>query len=659
MGLLAPLFLLGLAAIALPLWLHRLQTESADRKPFSSAMLLESAEERVHVRKKLKYLLLMAFRIALLVLVALAFAKPFLSAPPQVIAGSAAGSHLLLVDTSASMARAGVFEQALEEGRRVIRDAPGDAVLQVVAADDRLTVPASPTLDRSEAVAVLESLTPSALRLDYGEVMRAIERVAASLPQPVTLHFVSDYQSTGMPVRFSDLVARQVADFTPHVVGTGEPFNWSGTYLRGTADGIVVGLNGAGARERVGDVEVLLNGEVVEARGLSQTGPQSLTFEMPDYEPGDNRVEVRIVTDDDLAVDNRWFHVVDNRPPAPIPLITAGPRGLPVTYLAAALESAGDYQVELHTIGDFDPRVMTRYRWAIIDDIGAIDAVLADELRAFVEGGGNLLAFAGERAAGLETLPVSGHAPAASSLRDAGQAFLAIGQLDTRHPALADTDGWQSVRVERHLPLETGDDDEVLIRLENNEPFLIEQRIGAGKLLLLPGSLDNRWSDLPVRPVFVSFVIEAARYLSGVNDIARTYTTGANLPLAVTGRASGQVVDPDGNTVLSLADTTREQQIKLNKPGFYEVYTLEGETIVAANPDPRESDLQRISQDVLDRWQAATDFDPATNGGTAVIEETRTVELWHWLLLLLALVVIGESILGNMHLSPRQTASRA
>ena len=39
MSFVAPLFLLGLGLIALPLWLHRLQTQSSERKPFSSAML--------------------------------------------------------------------------------------------------------------------------------------------------------------------------------------------------------------------------------------------------------------------------------------------------------------------------------------------------------------------------------------------------------------------------------------------------------------------------------------------------------------------------------------------------------------------------------------------------------------------------------------------
>lgn len=656
MGLLAPLFLLGLIGIALPIWLHRLQTESADRKPFSSAMLLESAEERVHVRRKLKYLLLMSLRIALLVFIALAFAKPFLTSPPEVIAGTASGSEIILIDTSASMGRAGTFDQALSVARSILDDAPGDAVLQIVGADDRLRVVAAPSTDRTALGQALGNLEATALRLDYGDAMGAIDRLASALPQPVTLHFISDFQATATPVRFSDLVPNGVSRFTPHVVGTGEPFNWSIDYLRVTPDGIDVGLTGAGDRERVADVELILNDVPIDVRGLSQTGPQVLHFEMPAYEEGENRLSVQLDTDDDFALDNRWFHVVDNTPPDAIPLLSLNAAGLPVTYLAAALESAAEYRVLPMQIGDFDARVLSRYPWLLVDDLGAIDAALEASLVEFIQQGGNVLAFAGDRAAGLERIPVSGHATGASSLRDANSEFLSIGQIDMRHPVLATTEGWQNVHVTKSLPVVPADGDEVLIRLENNEPFLIEQRRGSGRLLLMPGYLDNRWNDLPIRPVFVSFVVEAARYLSGINDIKRTYTTGATLPLALAGSVSGQVVDPDGNTVLSLADTTREQQIKLNKPGFYEVYTSQGQTVVAANIDPRESDLRKIDQAMLERWESATDGQVVAGGVSAVVEEAQTVELWHWILLLLAVIVIGESILGNMHLSPRQTA---
>ena len=117
MGVAAPLFLAGLLAIALPVWLHRLQTKSSDRQPFSSAMLLESTEQRVHVQKKLKYLLLLAFRVLLLTLIALAFAQPFLPRDSAPVAVEGAGSDLVVVDLSASMGRSGVFEQALEAAR--------------------------------------------------------------------------------------------------------------------------------------------------------------------------------------------------------------------------------------------------------------------------------------------------------------------------------------------------------------------------------------------------------------------------------------------------------------------------------------------------------------------------------------------------------------
>ena len=654
MGLLAPLFLLGVFAVALPIWLHRLQAQSSDRKPFSSAMLLETAKQQVHVKKELKYLLLLAARILLLILMAFAFAKPFLTVPPNAIISTASGTHLVLVDTSVSMDRAGVFSQVQAEASRAIDGAPADALIQLLSADSSMRVVTALTNDKSTSRSALGSLSASALRLDYGEVMSAVERLADSLPPPVTLHFVSDFQASAMPVRFSDVVPAGIAGFEPHVVGTGEPFNWSVDFLRDNSDGIDVGLSGFGDRERIANVDLLLNNVVVDSRGLSQTGPHVLHFDAPDYEEGENRVVLRINTDDDLRADNNWYHVVDNDPPATIPLLTLNTDSLPVTYLSAALESAGDYRVEPMIIGEFDPRVLSRYRWAVIDEIGFIDQQLEQALTEFLENGGNLLAFAGDRAASLESLPVSGHRQSATSVRPQAGDFLSIGQMDVRHPVLSGTEGWQSVNVSRSLSLDVPDGDEVLIRLENNEPFLIEKRVGQGRILLMPASLDNRWNDLPVRPVFVSFIIESARYLSGVNQIPKTYIAGATLPLALTGNSSGQVVDPDGNSVLSLADTTREQQIRLNKPGFYEVYTPQGETVVAANVDPLESDLRKVSQEVLDRWQDATGGQPLAGAGSFGAEEAETVDLWHWALFLLALVVIAESILGNMHLTPRR-----
>ena len=660
MGFVAPLFLLGALAVALPIWLHRLQTQSSERQPFSSAMLLETTEERVHLQRKLKYLVLLALRIALLLMIALAFAKPFLNRPPSLLTAGAAGTHLILVDTSVSMRRAGVFEQAIVVANQLVDEAPTGALLQVLTVDDALHVESDLSVVKSAHRSAVSRLKISALRLDYGAAMAAVDRLAESLPPPITLHVISDFQASAMPVRFADVVPSWITDLQPHVVGTGMPVNWSVEYVRETADGLDVGLRGFGDRERVADVELLLNGEVVETRGLSETGPVALRFTDLHYEKGDNRLQVRINTDDDLAADNQWFHVVENEPPSPVPLITLNSGGLPVTYLTAALESDSmqRYDIEPLVIGEFDTRVLTRHRWALIDDIGSIDEELGKALIAYLQNGGNLLAFAGERVASANTIPVSGHRLSAASIGVGANEFVSPGQVDTSHPVLAHTEGWHTVNVSRTIPVEVQAADQVLIRLENNEPFLIERRFGSGRLLLVLNGLDNRWNDLPIRPVFVSFMVEAAGYLSGINEISKTYTTGDSLPLSLIGSASGQVVDPDGHTVLSLTDTTRAQQINLDKPGFYEVYTPQGDMLVAANIDPRESELSKISQELLDRWQDATVRSAGIGAGQSDIVESEPLELWHWLLFMLAVVFIAESMLGNAYLAPLAKASR-
>ena len=392
MGLLAPLFLIATAAIALPIWLHRLQTQSSDRQPFGSAMLLETTEQRVHVQKTLKYLLLLALRIALLALLAFAFAKPFIERPPTAVAASGAGTHLIVVDASLSMGRSGVFDQARAEARRAIDDAPVGAVLQVIAADGTLRLVRPPSNEKNTHRAALAGLNPGAERLDFGQVMTEIERYAQTLPAPITLHLISDFQASGMPAQFADVIPAGVARLVPHAVGTGEPVNWGVAFVRHTAEGIDVSVQNQGLPDRTTDAELRVNGQLVGMQTASGQGQYLLSFTGIVWEEGDNRVAVLLDTDDDLAADNEWHFVVRNEPPSPVPLLSANPEGLSVTYISAALGAATEtrFNVQPFAISEFDPRVLSRYRWIIVDDLGAIDPILEENLLDFVEAGGGI-----------------------------------------------------------------------------------------------------------------------------------------------------------------------------------------------------------------------------------------------------------------------------
>lgn len=659
MGVLAPIFLLGALAVALPIWLHRLKTQSSDRRPFGSAMLLEPSEERVHVKRELKYRLLLAARILLLALLAVAFAKPFLEQPPAAIADSGAGSDLVVVDTSLSMARSGVFEQARASARQVVEDAPPGATIALLAAGATLTAPLPPSPDRRAQTNAIARLQPGAARVDVGQLMQGVETRAAALPPPVRLHFVSDFQASAMPAQFADVVPGNVASLSARVVGTGDPVNFAVTGLLQTADGIEVTVRNEGLPDRVADVELSVNGTSVGTRSVSGQGIYTAAFDGLAYEPGDNRLEVRLLTDDDLETDNRWFGVVRNDPPAPVPLVTRAPGSLPVTYLSAALEAVADraFTVEVMVPGEFDPRVLARYAWVIVDDIGTVDAGLAGTLGDFLDVGGNLLAFAGNGTRGSTNLPLTGRPLAPADLGTGIDPYRRIATIDSRHPAFAETLGWDRVRVSQSIALEGVGDADVLATLDNGAPFVLEERIGDGRLLLVLSAADNQWNDLPVHAVFVSFMIEAANYLSGSATEFGSYRVGDALSLGPAG--SGQVTDPDGESLLSLADTRNAGAIRLEQPGIYTVYTADDESLVAVNSDPRESELAQISAQTLERWQAAAvggrrDAD----GAAGVPAAAEPLALWPWLLLVVAVLVIAESALGNLNIGHRMRATR-
>ena len=79
MGFLAPAFLVGALAIGLPLYLHLLRRKTTNPQPFSSLMLFEPQQQSTARRRRLRYWLLLSMRLALLLLLAMTFAEPYVT----------------------------------------------------------------------------------------------------------------------------------------------------------------------------------------------------------------------------------------------------------------------------------------------------------------------------------------------------------------------------------------------------------------------------------------------------------------------------------------------------------------------------------------------------------------------------------------------------
>ena len=77
MSFLAPLYFLGGLAIVGPIVFHLIRRQPKGEVEFSSLMFLDATPPRLTRRSKLDHLLLLLLRALALILIAMAFARPF------------------------------------------------------------------------------------------------------------------------------------------------------------------------------------------------------------------------------------------------------------------------------------------------------------------------------------------------------------------------------------------------------------------------------------------------------------------------------------------------------------------------------------------------------------------------------------------------------
>jgi hypothetical protein len=107
-GFLAPWFLGGIALLGLPLYIHLLRQYKQTPMPFSSLMFFERRTQSSIKHRRLKYLLLFTLRCLFILLLVLAFSRPFISS--SAVANATSGKReIIALDNSFSMRQGGHF----------------------------------------------------------------------------------------------------------------------------------------------------------------------------------------------------------------------------------------------------------------------------------------------------------------------------------------------------------------------------------------------------------------------------------------------------------------------------------------------------------------------------------------------------------------------
>ena len=658
---LAPLFLLGLLGVGLPLWLHRFARRTDERRPFASLMLIEAGEVRRSRRQQLRYWLLLALRLALLILLVLALAGPQWPRKPSAGAQADARLHLLVLDTSLSMQREGVWAKAQQQAGVILDGLQGGDRVLLAAADHQVRVLQAAVFasDAGPLRASLRDLTPGQSRLDYGNLMGAAASLSEGSGQPVVLHVITDLQASGSPLHLADLQPPQGMTLDLIDAGREPAANQyiDAVQLSATAANTVdVTIGGDLPLGKPRELRLLVDG-VERGRKLleaTHAAPYVEHFALGQIGEGEHRATAVLAGGDALAADDAGHQLLRRVEPRVL-VVAASTSGDDAAYLRAALAALEGLRLRVEVIDTaaLKRRALNDYAVVAVADAGQLDAAQSRSLQDYAAAGGGVLLTLGRH--NVATVPViGGRAAAVSGVTAASQA-VRIAQVDDSHPALRQVGDWRALRFFRHVPVQIAEGTQVLLRLEGGDPLLLQQQPGRGRVLLLTSALDRDWNDLALHPQFVGFLAEATAWLAGERGRVESATVGSVFTRPLNAGAGVQVFAPDGRRAALLDSGSDELRLAPTQAGFYELRGGGRSQWLAVHIDPRESQLQRLADQRIDEWQQMAT--PAAQTGAATATQVGWIPVWFWLLLLAAVLAFIEPLVANSHLSVKREHS--
>src|SRR5580700_2666362 len=668
MGLFAPWFLAGLAGVALPLYLHLLKRHKRPPKPVPSLMLYESRVVSSTKHKRLDHILLLSLRLLLLALLILAFANPFVNRNAAALASNRL--VLLVVDNSFSM-RAGTRLADAKDAAMCVLAGKGAARAQVAAFGSQLRLMTKPIEDQGELRAAVQAIQPGDGHGNFGELARDVRGIADALHTPIEFHLFSDMQRTDLAATFSDMALPSNVALITHRVVTKAQSNW--TVESVDAPGQVWGkdakpvhvqavIAGYGTPAAQRTASLIMNGKITATKTVAVPANGRATVDFPALEApyGFSRCEVHIDAADGFPADDlRRFAIERSDPQKALLIHNYGDNRSPL-YVGAALSAAAQsaFILESINVSEAADRKPSNYAFIILSDINTLPALLENSLSQYVRDGGSLLIAAGTSAGARSQIPIFGaHIVETRDYSRIPDRYMAVGSADTSYPAVAKADGWLGVKFFYALSIDPADS-RVIVRLGDQTPLLLEKRIGEGRVVLLTSGLDNLTNDFPLHPAFVPFIEQTARYLAGSERQGGARPVDAYLELRnAKERTQGvEVTDPEGRRPLTLGEAASAESFQLTEAGYYQLRLANGrQDEVGVSPDPRESNLDVIPEDVLALWRGKGEGaqEASTGSGPTKVEKTPQ-SLWWYVMLLVLGAAVAESVLASRYLGTQR-----
>jgi hypothetical protein len=691
--------LAGAALAAVPIILHLVMRQKPKHLLFPALRLIRLREHANRRKLRLRHILLLALRVALVVLMALALARPVVRSAGIVRDQESPVAAALLFDTSLSMQYRYENQTRLERAQTIAMDLlPRLPERSEVAVFDSAGGAAFFQIDRAAVRGRIESLEPTAAsRPVLDGLAEALKLLQTASPMRRELYVFSDLAQNAWQGRTTEIqtMLAQVENLVVYVldVGVAPPTNGFISAVVPSAQVLprnselrlrvaVEAIGATGQRTVELHLDDGQNHDLEEKRGqqpvdLKPGEAAEVVFSLSGLAGPVHQGYVQLVGGGDpLPFDDVRYFTLEVRPAMRLLVVADGSDAV---YWIEALapqelrnQQRAHYVLDQIRAGQLGSKILDPYAAVCLVNVSQLPADAWARLGDYVTAGGGLVVLAGPNVnadaynspAAQNVLP----GRIGEKVEPLRPVNLNLG--DFSHPILSwfrEEEGGDLPFLPVYRYFSAAADQPgaaVVIAYNDGRPALIERALGRGRVLVLTTSVSYNpdgtgWNDLPSNWSFLALADQMMLYLSGGTGEKLNYESGQTVALRLdpasrltdytlvhpAGVEQRRSTDPSP-TSLVVGDTSLVGHYRIhagpNEGGLEKGFSV--------NPPPEESSLTPVDSAYLDGVFGKEQYhlvDDSTSLERVVGEARVGREVFPLIALLLVVILAVEQWLAN------------
>lgn len=510
MGFANPAALWGLLVLSVPILVHLFDFRRSVTVAYSDVRILKNLVQQQSSTRNLKRWLLLLTRCLLIILVTLAFAKPYLGASPQLGRREAVG---IFIDNSPSMSAEGkegpLLEMAKEAAREVIRGRPADTRYLLTCFGN--SAPTFRLRSKEEALEAIDQITYSQASKTISQAIQKLKDGLVDVPVNGRKIFLfSDFQKSQWGTFSNDSTYRILAG----VLQAEEQNNvfidsaWFSTPVlgRNRPVSLIYRIVNEGEQEQKERNIRLKSGNQLLASGKFSVQPRQTTIDTLSFRPNqagwqDFTLEI---DDQPMEFDNRFYLAAQVNRKVPVLIVAEKPIA---NKLGLILNEGDGFAPQIATPENIPYDQINNFDAIFIQGLPSWSVGLKDALQSFLQQRKTLIYFSGKNTLNEEILLPWGiqlgsvQSPSITekvTLEDPifNNVFAKIPQ-NTRWPSIQ---WWKSI----------GGSGTPLFKCANGEAWMSRFSVQGSQVFVSGTDLINESSDFTQNALFVPFIYQTA-----------------------------------------------------------------------------------------------------------------------------------------------------